>query len=98
HQVLLPREKCPVAHAAAVDRLNPLPVEAPKEVGHDRVRNDAPLARIHEAEEDEVTQEHPPASSEAPEQATPVQILTARQDQMGDVRAVVALALHDEAL
>ena len=45
-----------------------------------------------------MAQQHAPAPAEPPQQAAPVQLAPARQDQVGDVRAVVALALHDEGL
>ena len=53
---------------------------------------------IDEAEEDEMAEQHAPVRSEAPHQPVPVQQAAAVTEQVGDVGAVVALALHDQRL
>src|SRR5216683_1972298 len=65
---------------------------------HERLRDAGALGGIDEAEEDEVAQQHAPVPPEAPGEPAPVEGLRAGVEQMRDVGAVVALALHDEGL
>ncbi len=53
------------------------------------------LARVDEAEHQEVAEEQLPVRREALDEAVPVQRVHAGAEQVRDVRAVVALALHD---
>ena len=54
--------------------------------------------RVDEAEQTQVRKQHPPVRPEADQYPRPVEMLRVGQDQMHDVRGVVALALHDERL
>ena len=45
-----------------------------------------------------MTQQHAPSPAEAPEQAAPVKVRSAGEDEVCDVGAVVPLSLHDEGL
>ena len=56
------------------------------------------LVRIDIREEHEVRQQHAPMLAEARQQARPVDLLLAGADQVQDVGAVEALALHQERL
>src|SRR5690606_17198749 len=70
----------------------------PKELVPDPARDEVAVARVAEAEEDQVREEHRPVLVEAPEQMLPVHLLGADKDDVVDVGSVVALALADEAL
>src|SRR6267142_1067151 len=65
---------------------------------HERLRDAPPLGRVDEAEQDQVAEQHAPVLAEAPGQAAPVDLLGARVDEVRDVGAVVALALHHVGL
>ena len=61
-------------------------------------RDTMALRRVHEPEEDEVGEPQLPLRREAAQEAVPVERLGAGPEHVRDVRAVVALALHDERL
>ena len=66
------------------------------QLAQDEARNPVLLGGKDEREQDEVGVEHAPVGAEALEQPSPVEIAGA--DQVEDVGAVEALALHDEGL
>src|SRR4029077_9407401 len=98
-QVLRTRHGWPEADAlldgGGVHRLVPGTVE---ELAAHPVRHASAVRGIDEVVQDHVRQQHRPEPAEAIDQAAPVHGSSHDPDQMGDVGAVVPLALHDEGL
>src|SRR6266481_615713 len=97
-EVLRPREERAPAKPLGRRRLLRLALERPAQREHHARRNTGALARVDEAEERQVAEQDPPVGAEARHEPAPVELSVAGADQVGDVRAVVALALHHEGL
>src|SRR5439155_9608518 len=97
-QVLLARQDRPLTDAVARRRVLDLRVEAAHELAQHAGRYALAFAWINEAEEHEVAQQDAPVTTEAREEPRPVEALDLRPEQVRDVGAVEALALHDERL
>src|SRR6266851_4085430 len=98
-EVLLPREQRAPAEALVGGWwLARFTLEQSAQGEHDARRNAGTLARIDEAEECQMVEQDPPVGTEPGQEAAPVELPVAGPDQVRDVRAVVALALHHECL
>src|SRR5258707_1954965 len=56
------------------------------------------LRRVDKTKQDQVCEQDSPVRSESSDQARPVDLFGAREEQMHEVRAVKTLPLHDERL
>src|SRR5690606_19838531 len=92
------REHAPPANAR-VRRWQPTLVHQPIEKLVNEPAGDLfALARIDEAEVQEMDQQHLPMNFHVLEQALPVNFIIRAQDQVGHVGAIIAVTVLDEAL
>jgi hypothetical protein len=97
-EVLLARDERPAAHLFVRRRGGRLGLESLQEIVHHVLRQGVALSGIHESEHDQVSEEHAPVGAEAREQPVPIELGRPRHQDVDDVRAVEALAFHDERL
>src|SRR6267378_1379294 len=98
HEVLGAREDRAAADALARLRCRQLALQTCGQLAQDAGRDAVALGRIDEAEQYQVGHEHAPVITEARDQPRPVDALGGGSQDMRDVAAVEALALHDEGL
>src|ERR1051326_3974213 len=95
-QILLPRDDRPVANL--VRRVILFFTRALQQRIEHSEGNFRALARIDEREQNEMREQRAPVRTEALDEALPIELLARRANHVRDVRAVEALALHDQSL
>src|ERR1041384_7756765 len=96
--VLRSRQQCAATDPIAWRTLCDLALHPLHEIVQNPTGHQSSFAGINKTEKDQVAEQDLPVCSKTPEQSTPVQFRAARTHQVRNVRAVVALPFHDEAL
>src|SRR3954469_6361266 len=97
-EILSARGECAPADALIARRCVELSLESRQQLAGDVRRDAVPLGWVDEVEENEIEESYLPLLIEALHQPRPIDILGAGAEDVHDVGAVVALALHHERL
>src|SRR5262249_9922716 len=94
--VLLAGKQSALEAVVALGRLLPLDQQLLRQRLNDRIRHSIANARIDESKKHQMTEKNFPVRTETLQESSPIEVVAFGQNQMSNVGAVIALALHDE--